>query len=167
MRGERSNPYYPTAEMSCDIVDWQEMMHYIDDSLGVCAGLSSFPLKPPYHIHNYPSIITAAAGIEMDEATLTRVTRRNRNLVRAFNNRRGMTRKDEAPPEDHWKRRFPELEAKLLDTYYAYKGWNDQGIPTRETLTDLDLGFVADELAERGILGADDTNPAATRSTQP
>ena len=32
MRGERSNPYYPTVDMSVDIVDWQEMMHYIDDA---------------------------------------------------------------------------------------------------------------------------------------
>ena len=47
-------PNYPDVEASCDIVDWQEMMHYIDDALGMCAGLSSFPLKPPYHIHNYP-----------------------------------------------------------------------------------------------------------------
>ncbi|NCO51777.1 MAG: aldehyde dehydrogenase, partial [Deltaproteobacteria bacterium] len=41
-RGENSNPYYPTVAMSCDIVDWQETMHYIDDALGQCAGLSSF-----------------------------------------------------------------------------------------------------------------------------
>ena len=67
-RGERSNPYYPTVDMSCEIVDWQEKMHYIDDALGVCAGLSSFPLKPPYHIHNYPHFISAATGIDMDEA---------------------------------------------------------------------------------------------------
>ncbi|HUY02360.1 MAG TPA: aldehyde ferredoxin oxidoreductase N-terminal domain-containing protein, partial [Rhodocyclaceae bacterium] len=44
-RGEMSNPYYPTVEASCDIVDWMEKMHYIDDALGMCAGLSSFPLK--------------------------------------------------------------------------------------------------------------------------
>ncbi len=37
-RGENSNPYYPTVEMTCDIVDWQEKMHYIDDALGMCAG---------------------------------------------------------------------------------------------------------------------------------
>jgi benzoyl-CoA reductase subunit BamB len=59
VRGDRSNPYYPTVDMSVDIVDWQEKMHYIDDSLGICAGLSSFPLKPPYHIHNYPQFISA------------------------------------------------------------------------------------------------------------
>ncbi len=50
------------STMSCEIVDWQEKMHYIDDALGMCAGLSSFPLKPPYHIHNYPAFISAAAG---------------------------------------------------------------------------------------------------------
>ena len=44
-RGEKSNPYYPTVEASCEIVDWQEKMHYIDDALGICAGLSSFPLE--------------------------------------------------------------------------------------------------------------------------
>ena len=66
--------------MSVDIVDWQEMMHYIDDALGVCAGLSSFPLKPPYHIHNYPAFISAATGIDMDEAGLTQVYKRNRNF---------------------------------------------------------------------------------------
>ena len=72
-RGERSNPYYPTVDMSVDIVDWQEMMHYIDDALGMCAGLSSFPLKPPYHIHNYPSLISSATGIDMDEVGLKQI----------------------------------------------------------------------------------------------
>ena len=48
LRGENAFPYYPTVEATCDIVDWQETMHYIDDALGMCAGLSSFPLKPPY-----------------------------------------------------------------------------------------------------------------------
>ena len=154
-RGEKSIPYYPTPEMCCAIVDWQERMHYIDDALGMCAGLSSFPLKPPYHIHNYPKFISAGAGIEMDEEKLTQAIRRYRTLVRANNTRRGMRRKDEKPPADHWKKRFPELEKELLDTYYAFKGWNDDGIPTKETLEDLGLDYVAEEFIKRGILGED------------
>jgi len=150
-RGERSNPYYPTVDMSVDIVDWQEKMHYIDDALGVCAGLSSFPLKPPYHMHNYPRFINAATGIDMDEAGLTKVYNRNRNLLRAINVRRGLRRADEVPPEDHWKKRFPELEAQLLDAYYKFKGWNNDGIPKKETLQELDLGYVAEDLEQRGI----------------
>jgi benzoyl-CoA reductase subunit BamB len=152
MRGERSNPYYPTVDMSVDIVDWQEKMHYIDDALGVCAGLSSFPLKPPYHMHNYPKFISAATGIDMDEARLTQVYNRNRTLLRAINVRRGLRRADEVPPEDHWKKRFPELEEKLLDAYYKFKGWNNDGIPTKETLQALDLGYVAEDFEQRGIL---------------
>ena len=152
LRGERSNPYYPTVDMSVDIVDWQEMMHYIDDALGVCAGLSSFPLKPPYHIHNYPAFISSATGIDMDEAGLKQIYKRNRTLLRAVNVRRGLRRADEKPPEDHWKKRFPELEAQLLDAYYKFKGWDNQGIPTKESLEELDLAYVAEDLEQRGII---------------
>jgi benzoyl-CoA reductase subunit BamB len=160
MRGERSNPYYPTVDMSVDIVDWQEKMHYIDDALGVCAGLSSFPLKPPYHIHNYPAFISAATGIDIDEAGLTQVYNRNRTLVRAINVRRGLRRADEKPPEDHWKKRFPELEEKLLDAYYKFKGWNHEGIPTKEALHELGMDYVAEDLLQRGILTEDEGTPA-------
>jgi benzoyl-CoA reductase subunit BamB len=159
-RGENSIPYYPPPEAVCDIVDWQERMHYIDDALGVCAGLSSFPLKPPYHIHNYPKLISSAAGIDMDEGTLTKAAHRNRTLVRAVNIRRGMRRKDEKPPEDHWKKRFPELEAKLLDTYYKYKGWNKEGIPTKEYLDEISLDFVGQDFLQRGILKENGDTPS-------
>ncbi len=151
-RGEHANPYYPTVEATCEIVDWMERMHYIDDALGVCAGLSSFPLKPPYHIHNYPAFISSGTGIDMDEAGLTQTARRNRTLLRAVNIRRGMRRADEKPPEDHWKKRFPELETKLLDEYYKFKGWDNQGIPTKESLHELGLDYVAEDLEQRGII---------------
>ena len=151
-RGENSMPYYPTVEMTCDIVDWMEKMHYIDDALGMCAGLSSFHLKPPYHIHNYPKFISAGTGIDMDEEKLTKAARRYRTLVRANNIRRGMRRKDEKPPKDHWKKRIPELEKELLDSYYHLKGWNNDGIPTKESLNDLGLGYVSEEFLQRGIL---------------
>jgi len=152
MRGDNSNPYYPTVDMSVDIVDWQEMMHYLDDALGMCAGLSSFPLKPPYHIHNYPKFITAATGFDMDEDELAKIYKRNRNLIRAINIRRGLTRADEKPPEDHWRKRFPELEEQLLDAYYKFKGWNEQGVPTKESLHELGMDYISEDLEKRGIL---------------
>ncbi|MBL7205950.1 MAG: aldehyde dehydrogenase [Desulfobacteraceae bacterium] len=165
-RGEHSNPYYPTVEMSCEIVDWQETMHYIDDALGMCAGLSSFPLKPPYHIHNYPTLISSATGIDMDEAELWKAAKRNRTLVRAVNIRRGMRRADEKPPEDHWKKRFPELEAELLDAYYKFKGWNNQGIPTKETLHELSLDYVSEDFLQRGILTDNEGTPSKETSVE-
>ncbi len=165
-RGENSNPYYPTVQMSCDIVDWQERMHYIDDALGMCSGLSSFPLKPPYHMHNYPKFISAGAGIEMDEDKLTQAAKRYRTLVRANNIRRGMRRKDEKPPENHWKKRFPELEKELLDTYYKFKGWNNDGIPTKESLHELGLDYVAEDFVQRGILTDNEGVPSKETSAE-
>ncbi len=152
LRGDNSIPQYPTPPMCSEIVDWMEMLHNIDDALGLCAGMASFCLKPPYHINNYHKLITAATGMDVDQDELKRKVNRSRNLHRALNNRRGMSRKDEKPPKDHWRHRFPELEEELLSTYYTYKGWNHDGIPTRERLEELDLGYVADDLEQRGIL---------------
>lgn len=166
LRGENSFPYYPTVKMCCDIVDWQERMHYIDDALGMCSGLSSFPLKPPYHIHNYPKFISFGAGIDMDEAKLTQAATRYRTLVRAINIRRGMRRKDEKPPENHWKKRFPELETELLDEYYKLKGWNKEGIPTKESLHELDLDYVSEDFIQRGILTDSEDTPSKEASSE-
>jgi len=151
-RGEKAIPYYPTPDIASEIVDWMEMMHNIDDACGMCCGMSSFCFKPPYHIHNYPKLISAATGMDLDEAGLKKIVNRSRNLHRAYNNRKGIRRVDEQPPKDHWKRRFPEIEEQLLSTYYKFKGWNHDGIPTREKLEELDLGYVADDLEMRGIL---------------
>jgi len=79
------------------------------------------------------------------------------NLCRVFNVREGVTRIDDSIPE-----RFsePVLETvsqgqtftqrtllKMLDHYYRYRGWDEKtGIPTRETLERLDLGWVAKDL---------------------
>jgi len=147
----RTLPYYPTIEASCELFEWQETMHYIDDATGICAGLSSFPIKPPYHIHNLPSFISLATGMDIDEAKLWQIASRNRTLIRAINIRRGMRRIDEKPPEDHWRKRFPEMEVKLLDDYYKFKGWNNEGIPTKETLDKLDLDYAGQDLEQRGI----------------
>ncbi len=88
----------------------------------------------------------------MDEAKLTQITKRNRTLLRAVNVRRGLRRADEKPPEDHWKKRFPELEEELLDAYYRFKGWDNQGIPTKESLQELDLDYVSEDFQQRGII---------------
>ncbi len=166
LRGEKSIPNYPDIDATCEIVNWQEKLHYIDDSTGMCAGLSSFPYKPPFHIHNLPGLISTGAGFDLDVEALEHLTKRNRNLVRANNLRRGMTREDEKPPEDHWKKRFPDLEKKLLDEYYKFKGWNNDGVPTKETLLDLGLDYVYEDFVERGILKADAGVPVGAASSE-
>lgn len=143
------------VEAAVDIVDWNEAMHYIDESLGVCPLLSSFRGqfggRPPYHLHNLPELTSLATGQEIDAAGLLDRAARNRNLVRAINVRRGLRRENEIPPDDLCMGLDPKQQNELLDAYYAFKGWNNAGIPTRETLDRLGLGFVNVDFSRRGI----------------
>jgi aldehyde:ferredoxin oxidoreductase len=157
-----------SVQASCDITDWNEAMHYIDDAIGLCAFVSSFRGqfggKTIFHIHNIPHLITLATGIEFDKDKLWKVFQRNRNLVRAINVRRGMRRQDERPPEDHWAVRDEEYEQNLLSAYYEFKGWTQEGIPTQKTLDELGLNDVAEDLVQRGILTDGDGASAQTKA---
>jgi aldehyde:ferredoxin oxidoreductase len=46
-----------------------------------------------------------------------------------------------------------EQVEQMLDDYYAARGWDGNGNPTREILEDLDLGFAAEALEKLGYLG--------------
>ncbi len=71
-----------------------------------------------------------------------------------------MRRNDEKPPENHWRKRFPDLERELLDTYYKFKGWNNEGIPTKESLHELGLDYVSEDFEKRGIYSDDGDIPS-------
>jgi aldehyde:ferredoxin oxidoreductase len=157
-------------EASCAITDWNEAMHFIDDSIGLCGFVSSFRGQfgggVTYHMNNIPEVISLATGMELDKDGLWRNFQRNRNLVRAVNVRRGLRRKDEKPPEDHWAVRDHEFEQKLLDDYYEFKGWNKDGIPTKETLGELDLNYVSEDFIKRGILMEGEETPSKEASKE-
>jgi len=147
---------HPSIEASVNIADWNETMHYIDDAIGTCAFVSSFRGqfggRPPFHLYNLPNFISLATGMDLDSDALWTISARNRNLIRALNIRRGLRRADEAPPADHWKIRDPEMEQKHLEAYYEFKGWNHDGIPTKETLDKLGLDDVSEDFVQREIL---------------
>ncbi|MBW1998196.1 MAG: aldehyde dehydrogenase, partial [Deltaproteobacteria bacterium] len=82
------------------------------------------------------------------------------------NVRRGLRRKDETPPEDHWAVRDHEFEQKLLDDYYEFKGWDREGIPKKETLDELDLGYVSEDFERRGIWKEGDDVPPEKASAE-
>ena len=142
-------------EAACSITEWNETMHYIDDSAGLCAFMSSFRSQlgsgAIYHIHTLPHLISLVTGLDLDEAGLWEIAQRNRNLVRAINVRRGMSRKDEVIPLNLHTTGGRESEQKLLDDYYKFKGWDKDGIPSRETLEKLGLEYVQKDFEQRGI----------------
>jgi len=70
-----------SLEEAVNIVDWNEIMHYVDDAVGTCAFLSSFRgqigCRPPYHINNLPEFISLATGLELNADGLWEIAARN------------------------------------------------------------------------------------------
>jgi aldehyde:ferredoxin oxidoreductase len=66
--------------------------------------------------------------------------------------------------------RNEEYEQLLLTKYYDFKGWTYDGIPTKETLAKLSLGYVAEDLIKRGVLTGNDVtalnDPRARKDKQ-
>jgi hypothetical protein len=56
------------------------------------------------------------------------------------------------------------METKLLDAYYEFKGWTNDGIPTKETLDKLGLDYVSEDFLQRGILTDGEATPSKEAS---
>ncbi len=103
-------------------------------------------------------VLTAATGWEFDIDAVQELGRRRLNMMRAFNAREGLSRDHDTLPKKLFKNalkggRSEGLvleEAELangLDMYYAQAGWDvATGTPTRETLAEVGLEWVADDL---------------------
>ncbi len=59
-----------------------------------------------------------------------------------------------------------EFEQKLLDDYYEFKGWNKDGIPTKEMLDKLGLHDVSEDFLKRGILTGNGGAPSKETSKE-
>lgn len=112
------------------------------DSLGACL-FSYFALNPEH----YAEMLQAVTGIERDGDGLIKAGERIWNLERLFNLREGFSRSDdtlpsrlltEPLPEGHSKGRVADLSS-MIGEYYHIRGWDDQGIPSREKLAELGL----------------------------
>jgi aldehyde:ferredoxin oxidoreductase len=88
---------------------------------------------------------------------IERIGERVYNLERAFNCREGVSRKDDALPHRISHQPIPDGPSKgmqtppdefnaMLDEYYRLRGWDSNGIPTREKLTVLGLEEAARDL---------------------
>lgn len=111
----------------------------------------------------YPKLfgrmLTAVTGIEefADWAYLNRVGERVWNLDRAFNVRDGFDRQHDTLPQRvqteplHTRKAQGEGQMvrrldKFLDKYYQLRGWTPHGIPSREKLEELGLGYVVKDI---------------------
>ncbi|MCJ7687137.1 MAG: aldehyde ferredoxin oxidoreductase family protein [Desulfobacteraceae bacterium] len=113
---------------------------------------------PQFATENTAALMEAVTGLSYTPEEVEKVGERINNLARAFNVREGFSRADDTLPERLMKEPLQDGASKghfistddlkeMLDEYYTVRGWDViSGIPTREKLEELRLGYVADQL---------------------
>lgn len=124
------------------------------NSLEVCNRVIS-RLRGGMEPDEQAELVSAATGIEMDGDDLMKIGERIYNVEKAFNIREGMRRKDDTlsknfliEEEGPWGPTGIS-EAKfqaMLSEYYEFKGWNQEGIPTKRKLDELGLSYIAAQI---------------------
>jgi len=127
----------------------------VNDTLCAC----NFVHGPVWHLYNptdLVDIVNAITGWDTSLWELMQLGRRRLNLMRAFNAREGVGREADVFPEKMSKPlKGGETEGVFipagqiegnLDDYYRMAGWDQEGKPTRITLQELGLNWVADDL---------------------
>jgi len=95
-------------------------------------------------------LLKAVTGIAYDQEEIMRIGERIYTLERAFNAREGFGRADDTLPERFLKEPLREGGSagvtvhldQMLSEYYSIRGWDEDGVPTRERLDQLGLNFV-------------------------
>jgi aldehyde:ferredoxin oxidoreductase len=116
----------------------------------------------------YPAFLEAATGQKLSLGGLVEVGERIWNLERLFNIGAGFGRADDSLPDRCFQPIKGEASqgavlsresfAKMLDEYYAARGWDREGAPTPATLKRLGI-----EAEARALLGAGGRRAAGGR----
>jgi aldehyde:ferredoxin oxidoreductase len=109
------------------------------------------------HIKYMTEVWRAATGFDVTEDDIKKVGERYNNLAHALLIKEGFTRNDDYLPERLMKEVIKEGPSKgqimdrencekLLDEFYALRGWDKNGMPTIEKLKELNLEFLIEDL---------------------
>jgi aldehyde:ferredoxin oxidoreductase len=112
------------------------------DSLLLCK-FTNYGVAEEY----FARVLSAVTGIKYSTGDMIKVGERVWNLERLYNLREGFTRKDdtlpprllnEAPADGPSKGWVVQLEP-MLKEYYRGRGWDENGVPTKKKLEELEL----------------------------
>jgi aldehyde:ferredoxin oxidoreductase len=160
------NPYTPLEyEGKAGMITYMEAVHRTNNCLGVCHFNTIHQDIDYLELPHLAELYSAATGWETSAADLKRMAMKQINLEKAFNLRHtNFDRKDDLPtPRDMrepipsgtregWKFDMDQYN-KMLDEYYDLHGWDRAtSYPTRATLVDLGIEYVADDLEKIGKL---------------
>ncbi len=133
-----------------------ECFYSMMDTLDLC----QFVYGPTWCLYgpkDTAQMVRAVTGWDVTVEELMTVGMRRLNLLRTFNAREGFTRKDDKLPKRLYKALVgtgptsgvavpPEEMEAALDEYYKLAGFTQDGIPTKEKLNALDIGWAAEYL---------------------
>jgi len=119
------------------------------DERAVCFSLVLCDFAP-LEVDCFVKLLNKAAGFNFTAEEYLKTGERIWNITRLFNVREGVTRKDDDLPVRLMEEPLPDGVARgqvitekmlddMLNEYYALRGWDKNGIPTKEKLKELGL----------------------------
>ena len=108
-------------------------------------------------------LLSAITGVDFSEEWLHKACDRIYNIERAYLVKHGIRRDDDVAPHHFYETPIPDGPSKgmtldrekfeeLKDAFYELRGQDIKtGAPKRETLEELGLKYVADELEKTGV----------------
>ena len=144
----RADPYEHDFE-STDVSGKAEVVKNSQDEVSFIdsSGLCLFPGGCGWSLDDYRALVAAACDGEWSEERMQQTGERIWNMERQFNIKAGLGIKDDTLPKrileepatsGTGKGLVCQLD-KMLPEYYQLRGWNAEGVPTRETLQRLGL----------------------------
>lgn len=138
------------------MVFWQENCYMAVDCLGICKYHTVFLGATHPNFEDWPKVIYYNTGLEITPTEIWDIAERCNNIERLFNLREGLTRDDlkkgdmlnhryfdepclRGAPDVIGARIDREKFKQMVDEFYQHHGWDENGIPTPETLARLDL----------------------------
>jgi len=107
-------------------------------------------------VGNMTPLLKAAIGMEANEQQLRDIGKRIWTLERMYNVREGFGKKDDMLPERFYTEKVDDGPSKdqiidrsefiaELEDYYAARGWDKEGVPTKETLDKFGLTAIVSQ----------------------
>ncbi len=139
------------------LIETQRLRGGVFEALTLCR----FPhVQLGLELEWYPKFLQATTGMELTWATLNQIADRTNQLIRAFWVRefgKNWTREMDEPPNRWFKEPLTKGPLKghklnkekfdgMLSKYYKMKGWDERGIPRKNTLRKYGLADVAGQL---------------------
>jgi len=135
-----------------------EFLYSALDTYNMC----QFVFGPSWHLYDseqFADAVQLITGWETNVDDLQLIGERRLNLMRVFSAREGFTRAEDRLPKKMYKAltggetdgialNEDELE-NAKDMYYKMAGWDQNGIPKRDKLEALDIGWAAELLEKR------------------